>query len=377
VENLYLTLDYGSSALKCLCSNDLSVPPQHFVMEPEIISVQSTAIEAYRHKAGFKGDLIAHAFIGIDGCYEAVGKLARQQFQATSNLAELKSSRAVQRTCAAIWVAAQKCSLGKKFRLFLSCLLPPGELMDRDVLERDLQHALKSFDTPTGKHQVSMSLFSCHPEGGGLSLWYLDKRGDIQDRSLGVIMMGHRNVSCFRIEAGVYQKFRSSNLGFATVVSSIQDNTAGYTELDITRVVAPYLMSKDRDRTILHQLLLQQTSQAQAVELEKLLKAIEVAKSNYWNALSQWLSAQLPKIDEIVVGGGVAELFRAELIDRFRDKLPNMPGREHSAMFFHGGLKYPDGVTIPSELQHRFADVYCLWEKDTYSTALHFQRMKS
>ena len=80
--------------------------------------------------------------------------------------------------------------------------------------------------------------------------------------------------------------------------------------------------------------------------------------------MSQWLRIQLPNIDEIVFGGGVGRIFAQEIVDRFENKLSNVPGENHQAIYINGGLIYPEGTSIPVELQDRFADVQCLWEKD-------------
>jgi hypothetical protein len=374
MENLYVALDFGSSSLKCLYSKELSGVPEYLVMGPESIKVIPEAIERYRQKGGFQGEVIAHSFVGIEGIYYAVGSLAQKEFQAIPVLGELKSFQAVQRALAAVWVAAQRSGLGRKFRLLLSCLLPPGEYQDRTKLEEDLRQALKGFDTPTGKHQISMPFFNCHPEGTGLSMWYLSKRGEMLDRKLGVVMLGHRNASCFVVESKVCGKFRPSDLGFAMVVRSIQQATSGYKEEDITRVVASYWATEDE--TQLNGLLLQKTEEARAVEKERLVKAIEIARSIYWNSLSQWLAEKMVGVDEVTVGGGVTALFQEEIRNYFRERLPNLPGEKFCGIFLDGGLKIPDNTTIPSELHSRFADVYCLWERDIHPNAVRYSALQ-
>jgi hypothetical protein len=369
MENLYITLDYGSSGLKCLYSKEATTP-QSFMMEPEITEVRAEAIEKYRQKGKFQGEAIAHSFIGIEGTYYAVGRLAQKQFLSTPVLSDLKSLDAVQRTLAAVWVAAQKSSLSKKFRLFLSCLLPPGELGDQSILEKNLREALRGFDTPTGKHQISMPYFNCYPEGGGLSTWYQEKRGELGDRKLGVIMLGYRNASCFRVEKGVYEKFRSSEIGFSKIVSEVQDGTSGYTDTEITITVTEYLQSKNESQ--LEKILRQKKPADRETELEKMLVAIRIAKSTYWNALKKWLESQLGEIDELIVGGGVADLMCEDLAEHYRHKLPNLPGSDRPGVFLQGGLQYPANVAIPKELQTRFADAFCFWETDTYPNAVQY-----
>lgn len=364
MEYLYAVVDYGSSALKVAFGKELTQTPRYFTMQPEIIEVPVEAVEEYRHN--FLTDPVRSAFIGIKDRYYAVGDLAQEAFRSTLNLTEPKSNNAVGRTLAAIAVAARlsQINIGKKFKLFLSCLLPPGELLDRDILEQNLRQALQNFDTPMGKLQVNLLYFNCHPEGGGLSLFYEEHRGDMAGRELGVIMMGHRNTSCFTVQNSVYRKFRSIDLGFATVVNDIQLATSAYKEKTITAAVASYLLSREEDKAPLLRMLLRNTPSAKEQELDKLLKAIAIAKKKFWNSLSQWLTVQFPQIDEIVFGGGVAQMFVPEMVEFFQGKLPNLPDKSCPAIYLNGGLEYSDDTVIPKELQARFADVQCLWEKD-------------
>lgn len=376
MEHLYLAIDYGSSLIKVVFGDRLDENPHYFTMQPETIEVSTEAIEEYR--SAFVADPARYCFIGVEGSYYAVGGLAQQVFRSTLNLAEPKSNYAVQRTLAAVAIAARLAGIdtAKKFRLFLSCVLPPGELRDRDILKEDLTIALQNFDTPTGKLRVSSWYFNCHPEGGGLSLFYERYRGDLGDRSLGVVMMGHRNASCFTVRHHMSQEFRSSNLGFATVVSDIQALTSAYSEKDLTNAVARYLLGKEEDKEPLTKILLRNTQQAREQELDKLLKAISISKLKFWNAFAQWLAMQLPQIDEILFGGGVAKIFEREMADYFKDKLPNLPEKTYPGVYLQGGLKYPEKTLIPIELQARFADIQCLWEHDILPNAKSYWQNK-
>jgi hypothetical protein len=371
-----MVLDYGSSSLKCLFDTELTENPQYFMMEPEVIEVSAEALEEYRQS--FAIAPAKNAIIGVDDRYYAVGELAQQEFRSTLNLDEPKLNYGVQRTLAAVSVAIalSKIKLGK-IRLFLACLLPPGELRDRDMLENSLRQALKQFITPIGQLGINLYYFRCHPEGGGLSFFYKEHRKGLGDRSVGVIMMGHRNASCFTIQNNVYEKFRSSHLGFATVVSDIQSNTSAYREKNLTVAVSQYLMGKPNDRSILDKLLLRNTPEGRVAELEQLLKTISTAKSKFWNSFSQWLTIQFPQIDEVIFGGGVAKIFELEMIDYFKEKLPNLPEENHSAIYLQGGLKYPQKTLIPVELQARFADIQCLWEEDILRSAESYWQRKN
>ena len=367
MEHLYAVVDYGSSALKVVYSRELNDTPKYFTMQPEIIEVSADAVKGYRKN--FSSDPARHAFVGTNDRYYAVGELAQDVFRSTLNLTEPKSNNAIGRTLAAITVAAQlaQINVSKKFRLFLSCLLPAGELVDRDILEDNLREAFKNFDTPMGGLQVNLKYFNCHPEGGGLAVFY-EEHCDLADRQLGVIMMGHRNSSCFVVQNSIYRRLRSTDLGFATVVNDIQLATSAYKDKTITAGVATYLLSNGQDKTPLVKMLMRNNPTAREQELDNLLKAIDISKGKFWNSFVQWLAIQLP-LDEVVFGGGVAELFKIEMLDYLSGKLPNLPNKNCPAIYLHGGLEYPDNTLIPTDLQARFADVQCLWEKDILPVA--------
>ena len=367
MEYLYVVIDYGSSLIKVEYGKELNHCPDYFSMQPEVIKVSPIAIEGYQEL--FTKSPTNYAYVGTEGTYYAVGRLAQEDFRSTANLSEPKLSCAVERTLAVIAVAAQKSEVGKKFKLFLSCLLPPGEYNDGQLLGEKLKQALRSFDTPIGKLQVNMAHYECFAEGAGLSMCYDKYRGGLGERKLGVVMMGHRNLSCFMVESGIQHKFRSSGLGFSTVALEVQARTSGYEERDITAAIAPYLLSPSKDQATLEQLLIRNTPSGREEELVKLVKAIDLAVTNYGNAVVQWLTVQLPNIDELTIGGGAAKIIKDVLANHYRGKLPNEPGKNNSAVYFNGALKYPSDTLVPLELQARFADVQCLWECNIIPTA--------
>jgi hypothetical protein len=363
MEYIYAVIDYGSSSLKFAYSQELNENPQYFMMEPEVIEIPATALDECRKK--FNTDPVGHAFVGIEGRYYAVGELARTRFHSTMDYHEPKTNNAILRTLAAVAVAVRLCRIkAGKIRLFLCCVLPPGELLDRDILEDDLRQALKSFETPMGELGIFLKYFNCHPEGGGLLVFYLQNCGDLSNRSVGVIMMGHRNSSCFKVKNGTYGMFHSGNLGFIRMVNKIRARTSGYKDDDITVAVATYLLGKEQDKAPLVKLLLRNTETGREKELERLIDAISSAKMEFWHSLSQWFGIELPKIDEIVFGGGVGRVFFEEIVNYFERKLPKVPGENYQAIYLNGGLIYPKNTSIPPELQDRFAEVQCLWEKD-------------
>lgn len=376
MKKLYMALDLGSSVIKVLYTHEEPTEcPNYLKVEPEVIEMNDSESDRHRSDPRLDEFPLNKVFVSVDDTYYAIGELAREQLRATANIQELKLNYAVPRTLGAVFAAAHKSGLGKKYALYITCLLPPGEVKDGDSFYQQLNAALKSFDTPTGIHNVSLKYFNCAAEGVGLALFFDKYQPNPPERSRGILMMGHRNMSFFVERNKRYQKLKSSDLGFAQVVSDIQSETSGYKERDLTKVVARYLVSKDKNSAILQSLLLK-TPKLRDAELASLIEEIEKAKTAFWNAAKQWLSIQTIGVDEIIIGGGVARIFERELAIYFKDKLPNLPDKNYSGVYLYGNLKYPANTKIPIELQDRFTDVQGLWERDLIPNCLSSSRKK-
>lgn len=364
--NIFLGVDLGSSLVKVLHSSTVNVEPNYFTIEPEMILVEGHLLDKYRQPHFSPTVAEDYAFVGVGANYYAVGLLARKSFSSTPDLRLLKSSYAVQRILTAVWLAVVKSGgkIGEKgIKLFITCLLPPGELKDVHKMMNSLAEALTSFDTPLGVLQVNLRHFDCHPEGGGLALYYQQFHSQSKSRMLGVVMMGHRNTSVYQLNQGIAQNPRSSDLGFALVAKDIQQMTSGYKERDIVKATAKYLISGVTDvpdDKHLRKILLSIDSADREQELAKLIEAVASAKNAYWNSIKQWLTTQLDETTDLLVGGGTCRMFTSEL-RKYVCQLPEIVGKPESIYFLNAGLKYPSDALIPKELEDRYADVYCLW----------------
>lgn len=376
---LNLVIDLGSSLIKVLYSNETNLQPDYIAIEPEIIEVPASYLDPFRPSVGNPVD---RAFIELGGRYYAVGKLARKEFHSTTNLALLKSDYAVQRILSAVWVASQKYAVGKKFRLLLTCLLPPGELREEDLLRSKLNDALLGFNTPSGRLQVKLSYFSCYPEGGGLSMFYQKHHPGCRERVLGVVMLGHRNLSTHIVDDGICGEFRSSDLGFMSIVKSIQASTSGYTAGDLSKFVSQYLLSQinghfnpNPDPRHLRSLLLKREEAERKQELARVIEAISVAKQKYWMSISQWLDTQLANVNDVVVGGGTCRMFSREF-QQYIWNLPRIMGKPEPRSYLNAGLVYPESSLVPQELRDRYADALCLWYADLMPVIKEYQSRK-
>jgi hypothetical protein len=381
--NLYLTIDLGSSLIKVLHGtqpNKLNC----LTIEPEVAEISAKIMSQYQNVAG---NPVKRIFVGIGDRYWAVGILAKEEFRATANLLKLKSEFAVQRILAAVWTASQNYDTGRsELKIFMSCLLPPGEMQDRDSIESDLTIALKEFDTPSGKIQSKLKYFNCHPEGGGLAEFYTKNHPEIADKRLVIVMLGHRNLSCYTIDSGYAKNYQSSDLGFVSVIKSIQSQTSGYSESAIAEYVPKYIRAvidrnpsfndrhnKELARQKLLPMLLRSSDVDRQRELETLAEAIDIARASYWNSISQWLEIQLGQANDVVIGGGTCWLF-AEELDRFIRSLPRIQSNMAIYNRLNAGLRYPNNSNLPVDLQDRFADAYCLWWSDLAVVAERYEK---
>ena len=186
---LILALDFGGSATKgvyCTQKNQTA----SLVMEPEVVKISLDSVASSVLGATEPENA---AWVNYMGETFAVGYLAKSKYYANQGLKELKYERAIAKTLAFIWAISEKLQLGKKFRLALICLLPPGEFENRDSFHKNLEAILAGFITPTGKIQVKLTEFNCLPEGAGIYLAYQKKLGQaIKTKIIALVMVGYR-----------------------------------------------------------------------------------------------------------------------------------------------------------------------------------------
>ena len=119
------------------------------IMEPEVIKVSLDSVTSSTEILGATSPENI-AWVNINSETFAVGYLALKKYYANAGLKELKYERAIAKTASAVWAASQKLKLGCNFQLALACLLPPGELENKQSLGEQLGAALANYITPTG-----------------------------------------------------------------------------------------------------------------------------------------------------------------------------------------------------------------------------------
>jgi len=149
--DLTIVLDFGGSATKGVYAGADLRNEKILCMEPEVISLTLPAVTHYEQSKLGSALPVDSAWVKIDEACYAVGYLARSQFNANPGLSSLKYERALPKTLAAVWVAAQELKLKNKFSVAIAVLLPPGEYESIEYLFFTRSHpALDSTNTSVG-----------------------------------------------------------------------------------------------------------------------------------------------------------------------------------------------------------------------------------
>ncbi len=347
---LILALDFGGSATKAIYYTFDKKIPASLIMEPEVIKVPLESVTSAKEILGATSPENI-AWVNINGETFAVGYLALKKYYANAGLKELKYERAIAKTATAVWVASQKLRLGCNFQLSLACLLPPGELENKESLGEQLKAVLANYITPTGPMRVKLIEFKCLPEGAGIYLAYQKRVGEALKRKVvALAMIGYRNASVLISDRGVVAADgKTSDLGMIRLLERVVAKTSGQTPSQL----APAIVAAGSELSPVPLLqLLRSTGNAnKQQELQQIQRAIKLARSEYSAALTSWLSQVIPRqVDEILFCGGTADYMKKELNLHYRGK----------------SCLWGVGANIPKQVDQfsllgRLADVYSLF----------------
>ncbi len=354
-KRLYLGCDDGASAFKCIGSSGEDLIT--IVMTSAVIEQRSETLDSYRKQTG---DLVTRSFVGIDGEYFAIGKLATR-LGATQPLKPLKSETIVYKILGMVSMMAQRLNLGTNFDLSLGCLLPPGEFRDRERIQAALIAALADFDSPIGVFNVR--LVECNFYAEGLGIAQLLQLGDRKNSGTGIILMaGHRNLSFYTTESHQIIGLGTSDLGFNHWVKAVQSVTYNYDLPKLSSAIASYWLKK-QDPAQLESILRNSVEELRVSESKALVKEIRLAHDNYCHLIFNWLDEQLPdRIDELMIAGGAGDVLQTELIKYFIEKLTPNPQYKDKYVIFNSSTFNLPTLDVPAEYQSRMTDVYCMWK---------------
>lgn len=351
------TIDFGSSLTRANAVRSDRPGTQEYItvlMAPEVAIVDPEEIaDDWSMKLMGPVRPENRAWVKTPDGYAVVGKIAKTQFFANSGLAELKYERAIAKTQAMVWAISQRLDLPNRFTLALSVLLPGGELTDGERLRKSIKSALRSFETPSGKLRVKLVSFLSQPEGYGLCLIHAGQQTMASLESpVAAVMMGFRNASILPICSQAIEQGFSSNLGFIRMVEAAVKKTSGLQLDRMTEAIvkAGYPIEEE----VLFEFACSRSEVGRAQDVERMVKAIESSRRQYFRSLVSWLDNTLPMgTQDILFGGGTAAYFQAELQEYYQT-------RKGLTLWWHGGIQIPPHLIQDISLE-RLADCYCLF----------------
>ena len=221
----------------------------------------------------------------------------------------------------------------KKISLQLAILLPWNEYEDRSKFYNKLKEYLSSFVFRGLSYSVEVDKFICRPEGGGLAAIHTRKKGSDwqQDKKLGILMFGHRNITALCFEYGELTG-DSPLIGFSKFLDNVIDRTSG---LDRDRIASAifkglesrkkesYSSSYDASHTnypqwssldAIEKLANAKDRDLRSLKIREVSDAIEIATEEYWATVSKWLAKIFPSdLDSVVISGGASRFLEPDL----------------------------------------------------------------
>lgn len=356
LKKIVITIDMGGSKTKAIAQEYPEGNPVVLLFDSEVADVSRASIESVEPE----GNPSSRAWVGISGEYYALGELARHRFGGISQLKELKYELAVPKICGAIWLVKEKLSLGNDVAVYLSILLPPGEVQDSEQLQVRLKNAFRGFDTPAGKMRVKMLRCDVASEGSGVFLYRKKVLGENMPTSM-YVMLGYRNASIFTVRGGVPSTGITSNFGMSWLVNNFTSKVSGLSpdSPNIVEVLVEAGASCDGqsptgcDRLVLQKLSRKRKREEIQLDGELMSKALLLARDEYWRAIVRWLRSKMDEdIEELVFCGGTADYIRSEIDSYFRE--------EGMKVSWHADIYIPDEIS--TGMGNRMADVYALYQ---------------
>ncbi len=340
--DLYLCVDPGGSQTKIIYQLHGQPKPQYLLMPPEVEQITAFSLNSYFDSLGWIGSPapIQQIWLEVDEDVFVVGAFAKK-FDPEDRLGELKYENALYKVLAAVGLIREihELSPRKKLTLQLAILLPWNEYNDRQRFSAKIDTMLSQFSFRGQTCKVKLEKFLCRPEGGGLAAIRILQQGInwLQQRKLGVLMLGHRNTTALYFEYGELKQGDSPLIGFSKLLDDVIARTSGLNRESLARAIFQgiesaseqiYIVKKEYSSSNDAYTQHPNWSQLDAIqalasakndhlwqqEVADLASAIDAATREYWSKLSKWLNRVLPSdLDEVVISGGTARFLEPEL----------------------------------------------------------------
>lgn len=337
-----------------------SFDPKLILLESDVVSVPPESVARIESDTLGVASPEDCAWLELNGAYYAVGYLARTQFYEDLKLKHLKHEVALYKLLALIGAIATKEKLPENFTLSLGVLLPYGERGDTKTLEAALVKGLNQFSFRGKLYHVQLENYECLAEGSGLLLRGRKAGMSLRSCNVDLIMLGYRNGSYLRYRRGIKTEALTSENGFGTMLKRIIDTTSGQNERELLTVVGQVgnnlkpeaFLPLTRSRNVTNK----------CAESERIAQAVELARKEYWQQLSEWLPERKADVDEVILAGGTAHYYRKELeefyqptpiewCDRLEDQLKDKFG------------EFLNKYSLPYRLTDAYGFFYYLLEK--------------
>ena len=336
---LFLCVDPGGSQTKIIYQLTRDKKPRYLLMPPEVEQIKESNLKRYLEKESSMSNpsAIRQAYLEVEDRTFVVGYFA-SKFDPEDRLQEIKYENALYKTLAAVGVIAEQSQLNpKKISLQLAILLPWNEYEDRAKFYNKLKQYLSNFVFRGQSYSVELDKFICRPEGGGLAAIYTRKKGSDwqQDKKLGILMFGHRNITALCFEYGELAG-DSPLIGFSKFLDNVIDRTSG---LDRDRIASAIFKGLESKRTesyssshgashtnypqwssldAISELANAKDRDLRSLEIREVSDAIEIATEEYWATVSKWLAKIFPAdLDSVVISGGASRFLEPDLEKHF------------------------------------------------------------
>ena len=336
---IFLCVDPGGSQTKIIYQLPKDEKPRYLLMSPEVEEISANNLKRYldRESKMSHPSPERQAYLEVKDRTFVVGYFA-SKFDPEDRLIEIKYENALYKTLAAVGVIAESSQLNpKKISLQLAILLPWNEYEDREKFYNKLIEYLSNFVFRGLSYSVQLDKFICRPEGGGLAAIYTRKKGSDwqQDKKLGILMFGHRNITALCFEYGELTG-DSPLIGFSKFLDNVISRTSG---LDRDRIASAIFKGLESKRTesysssydashtnypqwssldAIKKLANAKDRDLRSLEIREVSDAIDIATEEYWATVSKWLAKIFPAdLDEVVISGGASRFLEPDLEKHF------------------------------------------------------------
>jgi hypothetical protein len=357
--DIYLCVDPGGSQTKIIYQLGIDGKPKFILMPPFVEQISKDKLDSYHSSMGWIGNPSPRqqAWLEVNNGVFVVGTFACS-FDPCDRLGEVKYENAIYKVLTAIGliVAENQLANKKPLVLQLAVLLPWNEYSDRKRFHNKLTSLVQEYSFRGQTIKIKLAKTICRPEGGGLAAIRIRQKGIdwLQQQKLGVLMLGHRNVTALYFEGGALTHGDSPLLGFSRMLDKVVDLTSGLDRNKVADAIFEGLntliafdknLSYEQRRVykVTHQgstrcygytvhpnwkelssilkLATARDTFLRAGEIADLTSAINNATEQYWLSLSKWLDRTLNKdLDEIIISGGAARFLEPELEKYFNCK---------------------------------------------------------